>query len=546
MTMGTSFFIRVAIAFFVLFIPVQSVAREVVTVRHGDHPSFSRIVFDWQEDVEYTPRLVAGRLEITFNKAARPDWGSLVNDPLNFLAEPEYHIDGQSLIVSLKIIRPGKLSHFRYGTKIAFDVSADKAGDDDIKAADEEAPATVPVTQPDGDNDIISRPAEGDGEMTVRVRRHWDSLRLSYPWEEDVRAAVFIRHNQLWVVFEGKKTVNQRDLEPFIGQRILSVRQLDHPTMTVLVYQVTAGQNVKVQKINRQWHIDLKNSQTAPSRSIPSSHQRSAGSKGENFFYSVDNAGVVLMVEDPVIGDELAIIPVMDSSQGVLQLQKFTEFTSLPTAQGIAVQLIADNINILKYRNGISVAAREGLVLSPGQLSGKLGLIPVDGEVEDTTTKLVDFPLWAKGPLEGRDYHANKHELLYMLANSTDTNRNEIRWRLAKFYLANGRRREAFGVLNVMLDEDSRVIENPEFRTVLAVTNILMRRFDEGARLLVHKALIGQQDVFLWRAVANSALGNHKLAFENYKRGSDTLSLQAPENRIAFLFAAIRSAYALG
>ncbi|VAW00639.1 hypothetical protein MNBD_ALPHA01-1862, partial [hydrothermal vent metagenome] len=545
MTMSISFFIRVAIAFFVLSVPLQSIAQEVVTVRHGDHPTFSRIVFDWQEDVEYTSRLVAGRLEITFNKAARPDWGSLPNEPLNFLAEPEYHIDGQSLIVSLKMIRPGKLSHFRYGKKIAFDISGDDVSANDNRAAGV-TPATVSDIPPDGDNDITPDVAEGDGEMTVRVRRQWDSLRLSYPWKEDVRAAAFIRYNQLWVVFEGKKTVNQRDLDRFIGQRVLSARQLDHPTMTILVYEVTPGQNIKVQKISRHWHIDLKNSRTAPARPIPSSPQRSAGSKGENFFYSAGNTGMVLMVEDPVIGDELAIIPVMESSQGVLQLQKFTEFTSLPTAQGIAVQLIADNIDILKYRNGVSVATREGLALSPSQLSGKLGLIPVEGEAVDSTEKLVDFPLWAKGPLEGQDYHANKHELLYMLANSTDTNRNEIRWRLAKFYLANGRRREAFAVLNVMLDEDSRLIANPEFRTVLAVTNILMRRFDEGAKLLVHKALIGQQDVFLWRAVANSALGNHKLAFENYKKGSDTLSLQAPENRIGFLFAAIRSAYALG
>ncbi len=555
MTMSTGFFIRVAVAFFVLFVPAQSIAQEVVTVRHGDHPTFSRIVFDWQEDVEYTPRLVAGRLEITFNKAARPDWGSLPNEPLNFLAEPEYHMDGNNLVVSLKMTRPGKLSHFRYGKKIAFDISETDISETDIlgdavsandSGAADVTPATVSDMLPDGGNDTTSRVTEGDGEMTVRIKRQWDSLRLTYPWEEDVRAAAFIRHNQLWVVFEGKKTINQRDLDRFIGQRVLSVRQLDHPTMTILVYRVTPGQNIKVQKINRHWHIDLKSSRTAPAQPIPSSHQRSAGSKGENFFYSADNAGVVLMVEDPVIGDELAIIPVMESSQGVLQLQKFTEFTSLPTAQGIAVQLIADNIDILKYRNGVSVATGEGLALSPSQLSGKLGLIPVEDEAVDSTAKLVDFPLWAKGPLEGQDYHANKHELLYMLANSTDTNRNEIRWRLAKFYLANGRRREAFAVLNVMLDEDSRLIANPEFRTVLAVTNILMRRFDEGAKLLVHKALIGQQDVFLWRAVANSALGNHKLAFENYKKGSDTLSLQAPENRIAFLFAAIRSAYALG
>jgi len=529
-----------------------ALAQESVNVRFADHPTFSRMVFDWQENVDYRPHLAQGKLEITFEKASTPNLSRLLNDPLNFLTDPEYRISDGNLIVSFRLPRPGKLKHFRLGTKIVFDISGDNS---DLISPRQQAAQNraqnkalpSPIVNSEKNARISTSIAQPDnGHLILGVNNIWDNLRLSYPWNEDVRAAAFIRHNLLWVVFEGKKLVDQESLNRFLGLRIISARQIEHPTMTILFYEVTPGQNIKVQRINRAWHVDLKNAPITPARLIASSNRRASGNKGEIFFYSVENAGEALIIEDPVVGDELAIVPVMSSSQGVLEGQKFAEFQSLATAQGIAVQLNADNLSVKSYRTGVSVAAKEGakqgLALSRSQLSGKLGVI-TGAEGDTNGTKLVDFAAWEKGPLEGKDYYANKHEFLYMLANSTDTNRNEIRWGLAKFYLANGRSREAFGVLNVMLDEKPRLIDNPEFRTVLAVSNIKMRRYEEGAKLLIHKALLAEEDAFLWRAVANSALGHHERAFKDYKKGSDSLAQQDPKSQIDFLFAAIRSAY---
>ena len=538
-----------AVLYLVLMNCLPAIAQETVGVRGGDHPTFSRIVFDWPQRVSYTPVLTDDLLEITFDKASIPNWNSLLNSPLQYLSEPEYHLDGDNLVVTVKVAHLSQLKHFRVGSKIIFDISRNEKDTAFPGAPSMVAQPVTPVDTRQIEQTITEAASEvlsDNGDLKLIVKRRWDNLRLSYPWKENMRAAVFIRHHHLWVVFEGKKIVDQTALQPFLGQRVLRVRQLDHPTMTILIYEVIAGQNVKVQRVDAVWHIDLKNAPIAPEVPILTSHQRATGRGGESFFFSTGNAGSVLVVEDPSIGDELAIVPVMGSSQGVLQRQKFSEFGSLATAQGIAVELIADNLNILKYRNGIGVSAEGGLALSRSRLSSKLGLVSDSGQALETGEMLINFSAWKKGPLEGEDYYTNKHERLYLLSNSTDTNRSEMRWKLARFYLANGRTREAFGVLNVMLDEDPGLSESPEFRTVLGVANILMRRFAEGAKLLVHKSLLAQRDVFLWRVVAESALGNHKLAFEYYKKGSDILSLYDPDSQIRFLFAAIRSAYELG
>ena len=546
-------FWRIVIIFIVLITPVRTFAQEVVEVRNGEHSTFSRLVFDWQEIVNYSQKLTDDKIEVTFDKASIPNWNTLINEPLKYLAEPEYRIDGGKLIVTVKVPKSSQLNHFRYNTKIIFDVTG--KGEVIVNTVGEPVVAQpIPVVDTGTIEEIIpdqkKNTVSDNGILKMDVDRKWNNIRLSFPWSENVKTAAFIRHNFLWLVFDGKKTVDQSELESFLGQRILSARQLDHPAMTVLMYELVPDLNVTAQRVDAVWHIDLKTPHFAPTLSVLTSYQRAAGNRGNNFFFSVENAGSVLVVTDPVIGDTLVIVPILGSSQGVLQKQKFTEFESLATAQGIAVQLIADNVNVVKYTNGVSVTAKEGLALSRNRLSSRLGMVAGSDKAGGENDRLVDFAAWEKGPLtrkgQEEDYHANKHELLYMLSNSTDATRSEMRWDLARFYLANGRIREGFGVMSVMQDEDPELINTPEFRVVLGIANILMRRFREGANLLSHKSLVAEKGVLLWRAVAENALGNHKVALENYKKASDKLSLHDLDSQIRFLFAAINSANEVG
>ncbi len=537
--------------------PAMSFAQTIVNMRYADHPNFSRIVFDWQEDVTYQANITGNKLEIIFDKESTPSWPGILDDPLSYMTEPSYRFSDGQLIVTFTVPDRVQLKDFRYDTKTVFDIYKSNSSVDDAPSPQINAVERKPVDQVElqpikKDKSNISsvkdltQPKASSDEVVVGVSRARDNIKLTFPWGYDVRSAAFIRHSNLWVVFEGKKRIDQSELDSFLGQRILSARQIEHPTMTILVYDILEDQYLQVQNDKNIWKIILKNVQTAPDTPILSGHQRTSGNKGENFFFAVDDAGQPIVIVDPTIGDEIAIVPVSKVSQGVLQNSKFAEFESLATAQGIAIRLIADNLEILKYRNGVSVATEGGLAISQSQLSSTLGLAIDTGSNNDKNHQLVNLSQWKKGPLEHGDYHANKHELLYRLSNSTGTNRNEGRWQLAKFYLANGRRMEAFGVLNVMLDENSKLIESPEFRATLAVTNVLMRRYKEAIQLLEHKSFLAEQGIKLWKTIAYSALGNYELALENYKEGSDALSYYSANEKVNFLFAAIKSAYETG
>ncbi|NOZ43250.1 MAG: hypothetical protein GXP02_08835 [Alphaproteobacteria bacterium] len=517
-----------------------------VAVRFGDHDTFSRIVFDWQQQVQYRAKLKNHKLTIIFDNASIPEWGTLATDPMVYMADPRYRIRGRKLIVTLAVGKPGRLRVSRYGTKIAFDILGTAAGTAGTSARAARQPV-IRQAIPDStaESHVNFRPRSDGTSLKVTVRRTSHNISLNYPWQGEVAAAVFIRYNHLWVIFDAKKTVDQSDLNLFYGPRILSARQIDNPSMTILMYKVAPGQNVKVRKVGAEWYVSLENSRVLPMATIHSGQRPMIDHKGVQFFYALKDAGSVLRLRDPVVGDEIAVVPVMAVSQGVLQARKFVKFDSLATAQGIAITLIADNLNVDKTSDGISISSTDGLALSHSKFSEITGfaLKPPPGMAD--SRKLVDFAKWAQGPLKGGDYHANEHELLYQLSNSTDANRDKARWRLARFYLANGRIRESYGVLTVMHEDEPKLLDSPEFRIVLAVTNILMRRFKAGDKLLHNKRLSTEKDAFLWRAVANDALGNYKRAFADYEKGSDILALYDPHNRIRFLFAATHSAYEL-
>lgn len=141
-------FLRIAIFFIVLINPAVTLAQELVEVRSGRHPTFSRIVFDWQEMVSYTPDLSGDRLEIIFDKASIPNWNNLKNKPLAHMSGPEYHIDGERLIVTLKVTSPSLLKHFRVGTKIAFDIIGNDVVSEDLRTSDAVEVTSTDISPP--------------------------------------------------------------------------------------------------------------------------------------------------------------------------------------------------------------------------------------------------------------------------------------------------------------------------------------------------------------------------------------------------------------
>lgn len=540
-----------------------SFAQERIPVRSGDHPTYSRVVFDWARNVGYAASLNQDRVTISFTANAVPDFSSVMLNGPAFFNNPSYQLEGDNLIVTLETQNIDRIRHFRSGTKVVVDLLADGTSvpvdniqaeiisvNDEVVSANNTAPAIPPVSSPNIEIEPQVEnfsPVEVDGSLLIRGQTTSDAFIIDYVWDKDVKAAAFIRSDKLWIVFDQFTSADHSGLSSLFGDRVKTALQLTNLSPTILNYTIAPNQNARMIKTSQGWQVSLRSNLAVPQLPIQIGHQ-SNNNTGENIFLIADDLGTVINIEDPFVGDEISIVTASQSSQGIIEQNNFTEFNILKSAQGIALQLIADDIFVTRHDNGVSVSGQNGLAITRNNVTNLRGaplVVEAGAEVQENLM-LLDFAKWQEGPLSNSSFVKNRHELLYELAMSNESERNEARWNLATYDLAHNNAAEAFGVLQLMAESEPAFMENPSYRGVLAVANIKMRRFNEAVELLNHKAFVAELDAILWRGLANEALGNHERAISDFNKGVDVLSLQTNDNKTAFLFSSIRTADALG
>ncbi len=538
-----------------------SYAQEGLVVRSGDHPSYSRIVFDWARNVSYSAEINDGILQIDFLANAVPDFSAVTRDDPTYISNPVYDNSSGALTVTFDAAVGGQVRHFKSGTKVVVDVYVDDvfapiqqpieqpvplaANDGDAEAQPVETVAAVAPTEA-----LANRPIAGQeiaSNLTIQGGETNDAFVIDYIWDGDVKAAAFIRAGHLWVVFDQYTTADHSALIPSLGGRVRSAEQLSDLSPTILHYAVAPDQSARMVRMTNGWQVSVRSNIALPQVPLEIGHQ-TISNVGENIFIVASDLGNVINIEDPFVGDSISIVPASLSSQGVMEQNNYTEFNILKSAQGIAVQLIADDIFVTRHETGVSVSGQNGLAVSRSSVPVLREAVPIatDGEGDDEVRMLLDFELWETGPLPDEGYVKNRHELLYRLSTSSAEERNEARWNLATYNLANNNAAEAFGILELMGQSEPGFIENPSYRGVLAVANIKLRRFDQAIELLSHRSLVAELDAILWRSLAYEAKGEYQKAADDFNLGLDVLSLQPIDERAAFLFSSLRASNALG
>jgi hypothetical protein len=108
-----------------------------VRLRAGDHPDFSRLVFDWPTaKTGYSSRTSDNKLIITFDALAAIDVKAFNNDPLTFAKSVSLANSGGKTVVSIEVAPGSAASSFRNEKSIVFDI---KKGDVKAESAPEKA-----------------------------------------------------------------------------------------------------------------------------------------------------------------------------------------------------------------------------------------------------------------------------------------------------------------------------------------------------------------------------------------------------------------------
>lgn len=427
------------------------------------------------------------------------------------------------------------------------DISTAAAGvPENVVEAEDSQPEESSV--PDGAEELVTtypNPAEADqAELPVSSDLTERSIRLTFPWAEPTKAAIFQRDNRVWMVFDRETDFNLSDLGPVVRERLgdPEIVELDGasairfaPPDRVLI---TAGER------DNRWVVTLGDMIVEPTRPVGITRAWSATGEPQVIF-DVESVGSIHWVRDPVIYDTIAIVTAKGPPQGLLAPRNFVEFEALSTAQGLALVSRADDLYVSETPRGVTVSRGSGLTLSAADGPDYSGSAPAASRVGDPSAPgRMDFERWRYSP--GKNFIERKqfHQRSVALAGEADV--AEARIKYAKFLLSYRLGTEAYTMLQGAALASETLENDPGFRALRGVAQIMMARPEEAIADLAFPALDDDPHSSLWRGVAYAELtqwADSRLAFEQAEKAFE---IYGPDLQALFRMKAAEASLATG
>ncbi|PJI43444.1 MAG: hypothetical protein CTR53_04035, partial [Ferrovibrio sp.] len=103
--------------------PAPPAAAPAIRLRAGDHPTYTRLVFDWPERVDFTVNTDGQQASVRFERNAAIDIGRLAQFPPRGIGGLAVRNEGNASIVSFTISDGASIKSWRDGAKVVLDVN---------------------------------------------------------------------------------------------------------------------------------------------------------------------------------------------------------------------------------------------------------------------------------------------------------------------------------------------------------------------------------------------------------------------------------------
>ncbi len=573
----------------VLAISPVSYAQDTptLTFQSGQLSNYSRIAVDLPEDSTYILSVDGAILRLELDRVYTPDFSSFGAGNLRQIGNPRASQIGGKTIIDFDVLPNVSPRDFRSGSFVIIDVyggdataslpsfvdsgafkpaeeaptapvdpnaepieeaqnTSEDGGTETPDEAEDDTGSTTDISTvgrraPRGPIQLVGLPEEVDPNQTavdVTAAEIENGISLSFNWPIDAAAAVFERGGYLWAVFDQTYAFDPQgmiDAGTMVSDRIRTVEQLEHLDALVLRMAVRTNQNYVVERDGRRWIIKLKDTPAKPRFPIIP-ERRNEGTQGQQIFAAASDVGRKIELEDPDVGDLLILLPLSRQGSGLAQDYSYAAAEFIESAQGIVITPLTDFVNVERFSDGIALSSSGNDFLSSSRLSRATG---VGNEVQTGFSRLIDFSTWRIGP--PWEYRKNKTRLLYELSLRPLDDRNEVRWKLARYYLAHGRAAESLGILERMMDEDPLLSQNTEYLAVRGVANFKQGRLDDALTDLSARELEAEQDAELWLSLVEEAKGHYEKSLDHYRRGKDVMGTYDAKDRADISLAVVRS-----
>ncbi|MFZ0400413.1 MAG: tetratricopeptide repeat protein [Pseudolabrys sp.] len=393
-------------------------------------------------------------------------------------------------------------------------------------------PAARKMATPSAPADDTVRPkANPNAVVVARAQQSGDKLRVELPFAAPTPAAVFQRADTLWLVFDSPAQIDltalQADNDNGVRE-ILSERSDDGAV--VVRIKLVRPRMASLEADGPGWIVNIADMATAQTR--PLAIARSiVGKNRASIAVPFESASAIHYVKDPDVDDRLMVVTALGPVRGFLKVQDFVELRALPSAHGVVIQPIADDITAELGADKITIGRPEGLSLSATALGQQQVAVSFRAFTFDTQ-------VW--GFDRDAPFNARQSELIGLAAAAPVSKRRQARFNLARFYLAKDMAPEAKAVLNVALS-DQRGSEDITGSVLSAVADVMLDRPEDALKELSKPQVGNQQDAPIWRAIALARQGRWGEAQDIFKKVSAAMGALPIELQRMAMKEALRS-----
>lgn len=486
--------------------------KPTASVRVGRNPTFLRVQFDWTVDTKGEFSFAEDTGTVSFGWPVPVDLYQLKADlPAEVLGasntvDPDgshiaihvapgttprfYELSPRQFIIDIDIARDAGIA-----AAIAADETARKQREATLKALEEAqlnpngpAPAAVAPM-------LVAETPRGPQVVVPRVSNVGNTVRVTFPFDDDTAAAVFRRGDTVWMVFDTGAEIDAPANREALASIASDFTVIPAGETKVVRLDLSSDRLATLGSEGRSWVLSLGD--VLLSATEPALPRRERDARGD-YSMSVDlvHPGLVHDFRDPIVGDLLRVVTAYPPARGVARDLSYVDFSILRSVHGLVIKGENERLKVAVQGPDALITAPDGLTLSSVE---NIRALAVNRTPELRTTYM---DLNAGREDDPRRFAAREELLLDRTANAEGRLRETTRLELAQFYIANDYAFEAIGVLDLLEEQMQGDELRKKVTLARAIADTLAHRPQDALAILGHAGYAEEADALVWRTLA--------------------------------------------
>lgn len=485
-------------------------ANELPVTKGSINRDAARITFEWPEAVPFKVSAKGKTITISFPREANPNFGQVLSSLYPYVTRAQRKGDGKTIVITMD--KAYQIRTFQADAVGGIDMLHVDLSRRPSSQASLDAAALTPSAgeSSNAPNDSTAAPAgakqmDVNAAVEVNVSAAEDSAVLRFPFKERMALASFVRSGTLWVVLGKQVTLDLHEFDD-MGKTVLSKAEPMKANVTVLRIPVADGINVSATKEENsyEWAILLNNNKKILAQPLKVDINTDPPSPPNVFINALQMADAVSLA-DPLIGDDMIVIPMYTLGEGVQIGREFVDFSLPETAEGVAIIKKSDDVSVASLRNGLRITTPQGATLTPGMPELEKVATP---EALQSVPTLFPNDKWVVPP--DLPEHAVVRDLMTQVVSANNAqDANDHRLRLAQIYLSDGMGSEAMAMLDGIKRTDSNFYRGAKLAALHGAGQFLMQRYAEAAKDFSASELNNNKETDYWRNMLADLLGKN-------------------------------------